>query len=202
MHTLLSKTLAGLTRAYLKLVAATAFVEAEGLEYLEQDCVFGYWHGDSMPTMLLLQQNPQIGRRSTVIVTADSRGDVIESVITPLGATALRVHDGLAARHGLRDMARVCRTSGQSLATALDGPTGPYHKPKTLLPQLAEKYDRPLIIMQYSYKRVLHLNKRWDHYVIPLPFARISARVHPFSASLCMAASRDIETDPTVSCTI
>ncbi len=137
----------------------------------------GYWHGDSYCMQLVLQDIAARQAGIKVIVTADKRGDVIERMLNRFGAEAVRLPDGLKMRPFFRELRETGRTSKELLAAALDGPLGPLHEPKKLLFLLASEAGKEVVYIHFNYSRVLRLKNRWDNYVIPLPFSRITAQV-------------------------
>lgn len=179
MHTMLSSVLAGLTNAYIGMVRLTSRITIVG-EVQEGDFL-GYWHGESMLMMLLLGELPDMASRASVVVTADGRGDVIEKVLRKHRARSIRVHDGLAARHALKNIKDECTDERRIIATALDGPTGPYKQPKALLIRLAERQGRGLMMAGFICKRAIRMNNRWDKYMVPLPFSCITAVLMPYT---------------------
>lgn len=168
--------LSGIFLAYLKLVAVTGRVNVINEASLKEDTIVGYWHGDSYCMQLVLKEISKKKKRINVIVTADKRGDVIERIISYYGASALRLPDGLKIRHFLRKLKETSKAPG-IFAAALDGPLGPIHEPKKLLFLLASQSHKNMVYIHFKYNHVIRLKHRWDNYVIPLPFSRITARV-------------------------
>lgn len=163
--------------AYLKLVDVTGRFEIINQDAIRENTMLGYWHGDSYCMKLLLRNISNRKHSIIVIVTADSRGDVIEKIIANYGARAIRLPDGLSIRHHLRDLKEMCKTSGDIFALALDGPLGPLHEPKKLIFLLASEAEKKMAYIHFKYKNVIRLKHRWDRYVIPLPFSKITAYV-------------------------
>lgn len=148
-----------------------------GKEKLDNNQMVGYWHSDSYPMQLLLKKIQYDFRSISVIVTADKRGDYIEQMIESFGAKALRVRDGLKMKETFSNILNEAQKEGKVLATALDGPLGPLHKPKRLLFLLAKQADKEMVYVYFTYSRCIRLKNRWDNYVIPLPFTTIQAHV-------------------------
>lgn len=163
--------------AYLKLVEATGRLEIINHDKIEENTMVGYWHGDSYCMQLVLSHISKRIQGINVIVTADRRGDVIEKIVSHYGAKALRLPDGLKMRYFLRELKEISKSSPEVLAVALDGPLGPIHEPKKLLFLLASEADKKMVYVHFKYTHVIRLKYRWDNYVIPLPFARITAYV-------------------------
>lgn len=160
--------------AYLELVARTSRVVMRGTENVTGDTLIGFWHGDSYCMQLVLRELAPRYPRVRIVVTADRRGDYIDRMARHYGGEALRMRDGVSARHSLRTLREASRASG-IVAAALDGPTGPLHRPKKLLFQLASDAGKEVACISFAYSRVIRLRRRWDRYVIPLPFCRITA---------------------------
>lgn len=163
-------------RVYLKILNSTVNFNIDGLEKLKNHQMVGYWHGDSLPMELFLSYTKNI-EEINVIVTADRRGDYIEQVISDYGANGIRLPDGMNMRPFFRELIEYGKCSKGILAASLDGPLGPFHEPKKLLFLLAERSHKELIYMDFTYKRVLHLKKRWDNYVILFPFSKVNVKI-------------------------
>jgi len=166
-----------LSHSYLKLIAATGSFDIINQHCIRENTMLGYWHGDSYCMQLLLKHIYESCQGINVIVTADKRGDVIEKVISHYGAKAIRLPDGLSIRHYLRELKEMCKTSDRIIAASLDGPLGPLYEPKKLLFLLAAEADKKMVYIHFKYKNVIRLKHRWDKYVIPLPFSKITAYV-------------------------
>ncbi|MBE5965701.1 MAG: hypothetical protein E7255_01805 [Lachnospiraceae bacterium] len=175
MKTGLFRPLPYIFRAYLSLVAATGSLAIVHENRIRTNTMLGYWHGDSCCMQLVLRKIAKKQDRLHVIVTADKRGDVIEKMITPYKAKALRLPDGLKMRPFFKELLTFAKTEEGILAAALDGPLGPRHEPKRLLFLLASEAQKPVICVHFQYKRIIRLKRRWDQYVIPLPFCKITA---------------------------
>lgn len=160
---------------YLNLVAATGKLELRNQDKIRENIMVGYWHGDSYCMQLLLRQMKR--KRVNIIVTADKRGDIIERIVSKYGANALRIPDGLKIRHFLRELKEISKYSNAIFAVALDGPLGPLHEPKKLLFLLAAEAGKEMVYIHFQYNHAIRLKHRWDQYVIPLPFTKITAQV-------------------------
>ncbi|MFU0828555.1 MAG: DUF374 domain-containing protein [Lachnoclostridium sp.] len=167
------KLLGDIFGAYIRLVSATAKIKLRNLDKIRENTMLGYWHGDSYCMLLLLKAVAREKKGIQVIVTADKRGDVIEHMINHYGAKAIRLPDGLKMRHFFSQLKEESQKKGTILGAALDGPLGPFHKPKKLLFLLALQADKEVLFAHFTYRRVLRLRHRWDKYVIPLPFSKV-----------------------------
>ena len=161
-----------LSAGYINLVNRTGTVVLSK-EELPPNSIFGFWHGDSYTMNLFLKNVKHNDLSINVVVTASSRGDLIEYTINAFGAEALRISDGFRAKENIKTLYRACEQENNVLAISLDGPTGPYKQPKRISSKLAEKYGKTLYTVDVEYSRVITLNRRWDKYKIPLPFSTI-----------------------------
>ena len=115
-----------------------------------------------------------------VIVTADTRGNYIEHMIKRCGGNALRVPDGYKAFGALKNIVRDSYEKAHSIAVALDGPLGPRHEPKKLAFYLSEHAEEAFVGISLSYSSCIRLTRRWDKYVIPLPFTTVDVAVKDY----------------------
>lgn len=174
----LSQHLTGeIFHTYIRLVGATGRIEVHNLDKIRDNTMLGYWHGDSYSMQLVLKEIAKEKNRIQIIVTADKRGDYIEQMINHYGAKALRLPDGLKMRPFFNQLKVQSVSEGNILATALDGPVGPLHEPKKLLFLLASEAEKEMVYVHFNYKRVIRLKRRWDNYVIPLPFSKVIVEI-------------------------
>lgn len=165
--------------AYLKLLKRTVKIKWQAREIALGGQIFGFWHGDSLSMNLLLEDIYKTAGEVNVIVTKDRRGDYIEEMLESCRGKAIRVSDGKASFHKLREIEREFKERNESLAVALDGPLGPRHVPKKLAFYLSEKTGKRFTAITLSYSGCIHL-KRWDAYAVPLPFSTVYAAAHDY----------------------
>lgn len=159
---------------YLKLLEKTVNVKIENRDAYSWNHIVGFWHEDSFTMNLLLGMMSESDPNINVICTADSRGDYIQYMLEKNGGSAIRMTDGFGSKPFMRGLLQKVKVCGQTVASAMDGPTGPRHVPKKLLFFLSETGEKEFISVCFNYSHKLSLKGRWDHYVIPLPFTTIS----------------------------
>lgn len=164
-------------KTYVKVLETTVHMNITGMEQIRKEQLLGYWHGDSLTMELVLGYITKNAEDISVIVTADKRGDYIEQVINAYGAKAIRLPDGIKMRPFFKELMQMSKDTKGILAASLDGPLGPFHEPKKLLFLLSVKSNKELVYMEFTYKGVLRLKKRWDNYVILFPFSKVNATV-------------------------
>ena len=153
--------------------------------------IVGFWHEDSYAMNLVLKEwNEAAGASAClhrekdpgmqVVVTADKRGDYIESMLSRCGASALRLGDGMRMRGGMKALTDAANAPGRGLAVALDGPLGPRREPKKLAFFLAREGKKRMSGVHVRYRGCLRLWRRWDRYAIPLPFTKIVVEIDDF----------------------
>ena len=160
---------------YTKILLKTCRFRIENKELFGPGIMFGFWHEDCYSMELLLSDLSKEYRNICAIVTADTRGDYIENTLNHNGGEALRIPDGMEMKTAFKKMLEAARRPELIMAAAFDGPSGPYREPKKLLFMLAREREKRVVYAHFTYKRVIRLKKRWDKYVIPLPFARVTA---------------------------
>lgn len=160
---------------YIWIVARTSRFDMQTLLMLQEAQMVGYWHGDSMVIMALMNKYKKQLPPVDVVITADWRGDVISYLLERSGGTPFRAKDGAGIRESMLKLREVSSQEGRIFALSMDGPLGPRHEAKSLLPHLAKKANQGIRTITFETKPLWSLKKRWDHYVIPLPFGKIKA---------------------------
>ena len=159
---------------YLALIGRTVKIEWHEENTYGDSQIFGFWHEDSFFMNLVLEELSHKTTPVDVIVTADTRGDYIEHMIKKCGGSALRVPDGYRAFAALKKIVQDSYEKTHSIAVALDGPLGPRHEPKKLAFYLSEHAEEEFVGISLSYSSCFRLRRRWDKYVIPLPFTKVT----------------------------
>lgn len=165
---------------YLKLLEKTVTIQWQEDTLYGGSQIFGFWHEDSFFMNLVLKKLADKTAPVDVIVTADTRGDYIENMITHCGGYAIRVPDGLACISAVKKLMKKSYEETRSLAVSLDGPLGPRHVPKKLAFYLSEQRREDFVGISVSYSTCLRLFWRWDHYAVPLPFTRVTVDVRDY----------------------
>lgn len=168
---------------YLKLLEKTVTFTWQHFERLGENQVIGFWHEDSLIMNLILKKIAENGIVVSVLVTGDDRGDYIEYIVEKCGGKAMRMDYETRNIGLLKELLRELDEEEHSVAIAMDGPLGPRHEPKKITFFLSEKGNAPLVRVTLGYKRKLILKKRWDHYRIPLPFARITVQFEDYGVT-------------------
>lgn len=130
--------------------------------------VAAFWHGQQL---LLLAGRGGLAR-ARVLVSWSSDGELQTGVLGSLGFVVLRGSSSRGAARGLKALAREVSV-GHSLALSVDGPRGPVHVAKPGAAWLAAHTGAPLAPVAAAAHPVRRLSRTWDHFALPLPFARV-----------------------------
>ncbi len=127
-----------------------------------------FFHGD-----ILLFFPHFRGSDALIFTTESKRGYYLAEIIRCFGYRPSLIPDIRGQHLALDNMTEEIR-KGYNAVLAVDGPLGPYHKVKHGALVLARRTGCPIISIGTASARRIVLKKRWDRYVIPLPFTRAS----------------------------
>jgi lysophospholipid acyltransferase (LPLAT)-like uncharacterized protein len=144
----------------------------DALEQSGQRVLVMTWHGEYRPLLVAVRDRP------VVTLTTDTfRGRIIQAAVEALGHWAIRrppgLHGGAALgfiRDAIADAPRV--------VIVADGPSGPAHRVKPGVLQLARDLQLRLVPVA-SAVRPAYTRHRWDRQQIAPPFARVAVVVGP-----------------------
>lgn len=190
----ISKLFTKLSIYYIRFVYKTSKIMSNG-EYLkvtkpnDEKYILSFWHGDSYSLYPYME-----GMELYIITTATKRGDYVSMICKSFGYKPLRLPDVTEGGNFLFKVKREISSGiDANLVIALDGPLGPYHEPKSLAVITAMLTKRKIMPLTISCKRKLHL-KRWDKFVVPLPFNEINLHFfEPIEVNKCDLENDSIE---------
>lgn len=166
---------------YLELVAKTSKIEVEFLDKVYvKNCILGFYHGDSYVMNLLMRALKEEELKASIVVTADARGNYIEKLLNYYNMKALRMPDGIRMKSFLRELKEESKKENETLVVSLDGPLGPLHEPKKIGFMLSNYSQKEFLGVKLEVTRKIRLTKRWDNYIIPLPFSKIKFTISNF----------------------
>lgn len=170
-----------LWRFYIGLVVRTSKIEMEGIELIDANRMLGFWHEDSYCMQIVLRKLQKKYNKSVhVIVTSERRGDYIAEMVNHYGGAPMRLPDGMKMFSFMKELKERSKQENLTLAAAMDGPNGPYRKPKRLLFLLAHEAEKAIVYVRFQKKGMLTMPWRWDKYRIPLPFAKLICKIDYF----------------------
>ena len=151
-----------------------AFIEAGNV------CAPCYWHQQHVLCSHMVKRWVQSGFKACFLVSASVDGEVPESIARAWGAEVIRGSANRSGALALRDMQGMMKR-GYSIVTTADGPGGPQYEFKAGAILMARIAAVPIIPMACAADRAWYLN-RWDKFMIPKPFARVSVAIgEPYS---------------------
>ena len=136
------------------------------------------WHGMTMMLAGFVLQN--YSPDSLIIMMPDDwRGETLAQWATRIGATPWRLNlKGDLSMGTARKLAKMVRMlrQGRDAYITPDGPDGPAYHVKPGVAYLAQKSGATLLPVG-AYTRTGYRLNRWDQYVVPRPYSRISVVV-------------------------
>jgi lysophospholipid acyltransferase (LPLAT)-like uncharacterized protein len=163
-----------------QLTCRTARYQVAGAEHFEASqaagpVIFVAWHGMTMMLAGFFLGSYD-SRRLVLIVPDDWRGTTLSIWATKVGAQPfplnLKEESSMASARRLARLMRLVR-HGRDCYITPDGPDGPAYLVKPGVAYLAQKSGATLLPMG-AYTGSGYRLKRWDHYVVPYPYSRIS----------------------------
>jgi lysophospholipid acyltransferase (LPLAT)-like uncharacterized protein len=166
---------------YAGLVWRTARYQVEGEEHLRRvhaagrPLIIAFWHGMTMMLggYIAAQEDPS---QYVLVVPDDPRGAVLSVWARRLGTASpfpiSMEADSMVAARRLLVLIRQMK-QGKNLLLNPDGPDGPSHEPKGGVVFIARKAGA-LIVPAAAFTATGFRIPRWDRYVVPLPFSRIT----------------------------
>jgi len=165
---------------YATLLTRTARMRIDGKEHYQaamnsgRSVVYSFWHQQTMPFVAFGNRHFD-PTQFVVIVVGDERGDTLGGLAKKLGAhLSARIDmqgNPMAAGRGVLNVIRQME-AGKYTMLAPDGPDGPAFEPKPGAVFLARK-SGALIVPFGGWSRQAYQLRRWDRYLLPLPFARL-----------------------------
>ncbi|GAC1661555.1 MAG: hypothetical protein NVS9B4_13930 [Candidatus Acidiferrum sp.] len=163
----------------IRLLGPTLRYEALGVQNFEQvqdsgkRCIWAFWHRVMIPVVWIARH-----RGVVVMNTVAFDGQWTRKVVEWLGFGTAQ---GSSSRGGLRALAVMAQRLGEGVdcAFTIDGPRGPRYVAKPGPVMLARKTGCPILVFHVGVDRGKTFEKTWDHFLLPMPFARATIVVAP-----------------------
>jgi lysophospholipid acyltransferase (LPLAT)-like uncharacterized protein len=128
--------------------------------------IWAFWHRIILPIVWWHRNHGVV-----VMNTTAFDGQWTRKVIEWLGFGTAQ---GSSSRGGLRGIAVMARRleEGLDCAFTIDGPRGPRYVAKPGPVMLARKTGCPIVVFHIGVDRGITFKKTWDHFLLPMPFAR------------------------------
>src|SRR6202140_2673023 len=164
--------IAGAVYSVIRLLGPTLRYEvlgwqhAEGVHAAGKRCIWAFWHRVIIPIVWWHRNHGTV-----VMNTTAFDGQWTRKVIEWLGFGTAQ---GSSSRGGLRGLAVMARRleEGVDCAFTIDGPRGPRYVAKPGPVMLARKTGCPVMVFHVGVDRGKPFLKTWDHFLLPMPFAR------------------------------
>jgi len=139
---------------------------AEKVYAAKKQCIWAFWHRVIIPIVWWYRNHGVV-----VMNTTAFDGQWTRKVIEWLGFGTAQ---GSSSRGGLRGLAVMARRieEGRDCAFTIDGPRGPRYIAKPGPVMLARKTGAPIMVFHVGVDRGRTFEKTWDHFLLPMPFAR------------------------------
>ncbi|MGL4989701.1 MAG: hypothetical protein ACRC57_00845 [Sarcina sp.] len=147
-------------------------------EEMIRNSIVSSWHSDSFAMNFLLKIFSSNKNPIYVVTTSNRRGNVIEKMVEKYSGRAVRMPDGIKMKNYLTALKETSKIKNSSLYITLDGPIGPYREPKKLPFLLSNESEKNLVLINIEYSNRIVVTKRWDKYVVPLPFGKIKFKAN------------------------
>lgn len=140
--------------------------QAERVYAAGHRCIWSFWHRVIVPIAWWRRNHGVV-----VMNTTAFDGQWTRKVIEWLGYGTAQ---GSSSRGGLRGLAVMARRleEGLDCAFTIDGPRGPRYVAKPGPVMLARRSGCPVMVFHIGVDRGKTFQKTWDHFLLPMPFAR------------------------------
>ena len=158
--------------SFIRALGPTLRYEVLGWQHAEKvhasgkRIIWAFWHRIILP-IVWWHRNQGV----VVMNTTAFDGQWTRKVIEWLGFGTAQ---GSSSRGGLRGLAVMARRleEGVDCAFTIDGPRGPRYVAKAGPVMLARKTGCPVMVFHIGVDRGKTFTKTWDHFLLPMPFAR------------------------------
>lgn len=148
----------------LRCLAATWRLRVAG-SLPDSPAIVAFWHDEMLPIWKLFSKRDAVG------LTSKSRdGGLLAALLWQWKYTVVR---GSSSRHGKEALEEVVRYAHNHVVLMTpDGPRGPRHELKPGAVVAAHRAGVPLYLCTVQ-ARGIRLQKSWDRFLVPLPFAAV-----------------------------
>ena len=141
---------------------------------MKQNYIFAFWHNRILLMPGLYRH--YVGRKPVAARASASRdGEYAAGVVRLFGFVPVRGSTSRRANQGFLELTRLALEGYNAILTP-DGPRGPRYVAQSGVVKLAMVTGLPILPVSATVEPCKRL-KSWDRTIIPLPFARCTARV-------------------------
>jgi lysophospholipid acyltransferase (LPLAT)-like uncharacterized protein len=134
--------------------------------FKNQHYIFAIWHQNTF-TPFYLYRNKKI----SMLVSDNKKGNILTYAAKKMTYDTIKI-----SKDQKKSTVRLIRqlNNKQNLIMAVDGPSGPTKTVKNGCQYLNEKTNTKVIGVKVNYNKAISLFWRWDKYLIPLPFSKVT----------------------------
>lgn len=144
------------------------------------------WHGEMLAVWKLFSGIDAVG------LTSQSKdGNVLATLLKDWKYDVIRGSSSKGGSEALAEMTEVAKD--RILVVTPDGPRGPAHKIKPGAVVSAQRAGVPLVALRVSCHHKITLQKSWDKFIVPLPFASVEIGVVSMSSISSSSSRGEIE---------
>lgn len=127
-----------------------------------------FWHGKQFLPVFEMSRHQT---KRAVLVSASKDGEILATWLEKMGYTVIR---GSSRHNNVRALAQMMRAlkEGYTIGYGIDGPIGPIYEVKPGMSFMAKKLGLAIIPIGSAFSRRWVIQKAWDRYEIPKPFAK------------------------------
>src|SRR6266536_4476602 len=142
--------------------------------------IFSIWHNRLALSLMMYRRYlvrfaPE--RRMAAMVSASRDGGLLARILEHFNVEPVRGSSSRRGPQALRELAS-WGERGYDLAITPDGPRGPCYQVQEGVISVAQLTGLPIVPVSYQLNRKIRL-KSWDHFQVPLPFARCRITTGP-----------------------
>jgi lysophospholipid acyltransferase (LPLAT)-like uncharacterized protein len=162
-------------------VGTCRIVRVSGVENLEAalakapSLIPCYWHQHQLLCADYLLKQSARGLKVGWLISPSVDGELGAMMVRRLGGGVIRGSSTHTGARALRDYYQALVKDNLSPVITPDGPRGPRFKFKPGAILLAQMSGRPMLPLAYAASRAWLI--KWDKFVLPVPFARISIAI-------------------------
>jgi lysophospholipid acyltransferase (LPLAT)-like uncharacterized protein len=134
-----------------------------------------YWHQHLLYCSWYLLRQRERGLKVGWLISPSVDGELGAMLVTQVGGYAIRGSSTHTGARALRDYYEALVKQGISTSITPDGPRGPRNKFKPGAVLLSQMSGRPIVPLAYAASHAWRI--KWDHFVVPWPFARIAIAI-------------------------
>ena len=143
-------------------------------KYRRKPAIFVFWHGRSMMLSPIVCLG---GMRAYAVASRHKDGRMMAKLQRLFGLKSIYGSTSDGGISVLRQGVRILRQGNYSMCMSPDGPGGPSLRVQDGALYFAKMTGAPIIPVCYSCSRSW-FQKRWDRYLVALPFSTITCKIH------------------------